>query len=56
MADTGRIEELKAEGNSLHSQKKYREAYNKFTEAIELAPDNAILHCNRAAASMTMNE
>ena len=56
MTELGRAEELKAEGNSLHSQEKYREAYDKYTEAIILAPNNAILYCNRAATSLTMKE
>lgn len=40
----------------MHSQGRYRDAYDKYTEAIKLAPDNAILYCNRAAASMLTKE
>lgn len=54
MDDLSRIEELKAEGNSLHAQQKYQEAYDKYTEAIILAPNNAVLYFNRAAASIHM--
>ncbi|TDL24542.1 hypothetical protein BD410DRAFT_838064 [Rickenella mellea] len=41
--------QLKAEGNALFLEKKYVEASEKYTSAIELDGENAILWANRAA-------
>ena len=53
IADTSKIEELKAERNLLHSEERYREAYDnpEYSEAIKLAPNNAIFYYSRASAS-----
>ncbi|RXW19116.1 hypothetical protein EST38_g6722 [Candolleomyces aberdarensis] len=49
-------ERLKAEGNDLYSRGQYDAAKQKFTEAIEKRPDNAILYANRAAVYLAKYE
>ena len=51
-----RAEALKAEGNALHLARKYKQAYAKYSEAIEVDDKNAILYANRAASSLEMEE
>lgn len=51
-----RAEALKAEGNALYVSRKYKEAQAKYTEAIEVDGENAILYANRAAASLELQE
>ena len=41
--------ELKAEANTLYGQRQYQRAAELYTEALEHAPDNAILYANRSA-------
>ncbi|OLN85438.1 Heat shock protein sti1-like protein [Colletotrichum chlorophyti] len=43
-------DELKALGNKAIAEKNFDEAVAKFTEAIQLQPDNHILYSNRSAA------
>ena len=47
---------LKAEGDTLFSQKLYKEAYAKYSDAIQLNGNNAILYSNRAASALSMEE
>lgn len=44
------MDELKGEGNKLLQSGDFEEAIGKYTEAIELDPDNHVLYSNRAAA------
>ena len=44
------INNLKIEGNEFFNKKQYEESIKKYTEAIQLDPDNATIHANRAAA------
>lgn len=44
------MDALKLEGNELFKQKKYSEALSKYTQAIELDSQNALLYSNRSAA------
>ena len=44
------INNLKIEGNEFFNIKQYEESIKKYTEAIQLDPDNATIHANRAAA------
>lgn len=53
---TLKAEKLKLEANALHQQRQYQAAYHKYTEAIEYAPENAILYANRAASGLAMKE
>lgn len=41
---------LKAEGNKLFAEKKFQEAIEKFSQAIELDPTNHVLYSNRSGA------
>jgi stress-induced-phosphoprotein 1 len=41
---------LKAEGNKLFAEKKFDEAIDKFTQAIEIEPTNHVLYSNRSGA------
>ena len=47
---------LKAEGNALFSKGNFSGAYNKYTSAIELDSQNAILYCNRAACAFSLGK
>lgn len=51
-----RAEAFKAEGNALHLARKYKQAYAKYSEAIELDDKNAVLYANRAASSIELKE
>ena len=50
------VELLKAEGNALHTKGQYKQAYQKYTEAIALNGNNAVLYANRAASSLALKE
>ncbi|MCJ1258401.1 Hsp90 cochaperone [Lignoscripta atroalba] len=41
---------LKAEGNKAFAEKKFEEAIEKFTKAIEIEPSNHVLYSNRSGA------
>jgi stress-induced-phosphoprotein 1 len=45
---------LKEEGNKLFGEKKYQQAYDKYTSAIELDGENVFYYTNRAAALLEM--
>jgi hypothetical protein len=47
---------LKAEGDAFFSQKLYTEAYTKYSDAIKIDNNNAILYANRAASSLLMDQ
>ena len=47
---------LKDEGNKLYAAKGYRGAHTKYSEAIELDKENAVLWANRAACALAMNK
>ncbi|KAH9897927.1 TPR-like protein [Cubamyces lactineus] len=50
------VERLKAEGNALHSKGDYAKARSKYTEAIALDGENAVLYANRAAAYIALKQ
>ena len=54
------IERIKEEGNAFFKQKKYEEAHEKYTEALDLSKYNkfinAILYCNRAQSLLKMDK
>lgn len=58
LSDTQKRESdhLKAEGDAFFSRKLYREAYDKYSDAIKLDNNNAILYANRAASALSMEE
>ncbi|KAL2693238.1 hypothetical protein IWX47DRAFT_850597 [Phyllosticta citricarpa] len=47
---------LKAEGNKLFAEKKFPEAIDKFTQAIELDPQNHVLYSNRSGCFASMKD
>ncbi|KAF9011149.1 hypothetical protein BDQ17DRAFT_1345591 [Cyathus striatus] len=51
-----KAEQVKLEGNKLYGKKDFQAAYDRFSEAIELDPENAIFYANRSAASFSMKE
>ena len=55
MAGSSQAEVLKAEGNALFVQNDFSGAYKKYSAAIKLDNQNAILYCNRAACSFGLN-
>ncbi|KAI0334466.1 TPR-like protein [Cubamyces sp. BRFM 1775] len=50
------VERLKVEGNALHSKGDYANARSKYTEAIALDSENAVLYANRAAAYIALKQ
>lgn len=46
----------KTEGNVLYKDKKYDQALQLYTEAVQLCPDNATLYNNRAACHLMLNQ
>lgn len=49
-------ETLKAEGNALYTQGDHNGAIKKYTAAINIASDNAILFANRAASRLALKQ
>jgi len=49
-------EQRKEEGNRLYKNKKYAEALQKYSQAIELCPDNPAFYGNRAACHMMLSQ
>jgi len=54
--DKNKAKSLKDEGNQLLRSKNYDEAIGKYSEAINLDPQNAVYYSNRSAAYMHTNE
>lgn len=54
--DLQQAEELKLEGNKAMARKEFNEAISKYTEAIKLAPKNAVYLSNRAAAYSSLRD
>lgn len=51
-----KADKLKEEGNEFLRQKKYKEAIECYTKAIEIDKENAIFYCNRAAAKYLLSD
>lgn len=49
-------ETLKAEGNTLYTQGDHNDAIKKYTAAINIVSDNAILFANRAACRLALKQ
>ncbi|KAJ3527907.1 hypothetical protein NM688_g8062 [Phlebia brevispora] len=49
-------EYLKTEGNTFHTSGRYKEAYQKYSDAIAHDGENAVLYANRAASSLALKE
>ncbi|KAK7029566.1 hypothetical protein VNI00_014443 [Paramarasmius palmivorus] len=49
-----RAEKLKDEGNVLFGQKKFKDANQKYTEALSLDDKNPVLYANRAACRLSL--
>jgi len=47
---------LKAEGNKLFAEKKFAESIEKFSQAIELDPQNHVLYSNRSGAYASLKD
>lgn len=50
------VDRLKAEGNALHVKGDHSAARSKYSQAIDLDPDNAILYANRAATYLALKQ
>lgn len=48
--------QLKEEGNALFVQKHFACAYEKYSEAIAVDDQNAVLYANRSACSLGMGK
>lgn len=46
--------QLKEEGNKFFTSKQYSQAYDKYSKALKVGGDNAILYANRAACCMPL--
>ncbi|KNC85941.1 hypothetical protein SARC_01888 [Sphaeroforma arctica JP610] len=55
-AQKAKAESLKDEGNQCLKDFAYEKAVQKYTEAIQIDPNNAVYYCNRAAAHMKLND
>lgn len=53
--DRAQAEEYKAKGNESLAAKRYDDAIEAYTKAIELNPTSAVYYCNRAAAYISLN-
>lgn len=51
-----RAEALKVEGNTLYVARKYKKAQAKYSEAIKLDDENAILYANCAATGLELKQ
>ncbi|KAF9051389.1 hypothetical protein BJ165DRAFT_1400914 [Panaeolus papilionaceus] len=51
-----KAEAIKAIANEFYSKKDFKNAYQKYTEAIDVDGSNAVYYSNRAAASLAMNQ
>lgn len=49
-------EKLKKEGNALFVDKKYAQAREKYSEALQVGGDNALLYSNRSACRMKLKK
>ena len=49
-------EYLKTEGNTFHTSGRYKEAYQKYSDAIAHDGENDVLYANRAASSLALKE
>uniref|UniRef100_A0A6I8MWZ5 DnaJ heat shock protein family (Hsp40) member C7 n=1 Tax=Mus musculus TaxID=10090 RepID=A0A6I8MWZ5_MOUSE len=47
-------ESFKEQGNAYYAKKDYNEAYNYYTKAIDMCPNNASYYGNRAATLMML--
>ena len=56
VADKTKAEELKTSANALFGRRQYREAIEKYDEALELDPTNHVVHSNRAAAQIELGQ
>ncbi|CAH00218.1 Sgt2p [Kluyveromyces lactis] len=55
-AAKAKAEELKLQGNKAMAAKKFDEAIEKYTAAIEVSPSNAVYYSNRAAAYSSLKQ
>ena len=53
--DRAQAEEYKVKGNDSLAAKRYEDAIEAYTKAIELNPSAAVYYCNRAAAYSSLN-
>lgn len=51
-----RAERLKEEANGLYRAKKIKAALKLYSEAIDEAPDNAVLYSNRCACHLALDD
>ena len=54
--DKTRAEQLKADGNDLYVRGDHLAARSKYTQAIMLDGDNAVLYANRAATYIALQQ
>lgn len=47
---------LKDEGNTFFARKDYRSAHTKYSEALKVGDQNAVLYANRAACSQHLRK
>ncbi|KAH8086615.1 hypothetical protein BXZ70DRAFT_956205 [Cristinia sonorae] len=56
MTSQTRAAQLKAEGNTLFAQRQYKEARSKYSQAIDVDGNSAVLYSNRAACSQYLRK
>lgn len=53
---TDKAAQLKAEGNALFAKKNFKQAIQKYGEAIDVDGNNAVLYSNRAACHLNLQQ
>lgn len=53
---TDKAAQLKAEGNALFAKKDFKQAIQKYGEAIDVDGNNAVLYSNRAACHLNLQQ
>jgi hypothetical protein len=56
MASNPTVAQLKEQGNAFYVKKNYALAIAKYTEAIALDGNNAVLYANRAACQLALQQ
>lgn len=54
MSNTSEAAKIKEEGNKLFSSKQYSQALDKYSKALRVGGDNAVIFSNRSACLLSL--